>query len=94
MTVTASAAELEQRYEALRAQAIGTIPAVRPRGRAVLCRAGMVAWMRALPPEAGVRRPDRPVGARGTAFADLGGELVSVLTEMALGARWGWHGAP
>ncbi len=89
MTMAASPRELMLGYEALRAQAVGVIPDVIPRGLAVLRRAGMVAWMRALPPEAGGRRPDRPVGPRGTALADVGGELVSVLTEMALGAGRG-----
>jgi hypothetical protein len=89
MTMAAAAGELMLGYEALRSQAVGVIPGVVPRGLAVLRRAGMVAWMRALPPDAGDRRSDRPVGARGTVIADLGGELVSVLTEMALGAGRG-----
>jgi len=89
MTMVASPRELARGYEALRAQAVGVIPEVIPRGLAVLRRAGMVAWMRALPPEPGARRSGRPVGTRGTALADVGGELVSVLTEMALGAGRG-----
>lgn len=87
--MAAAPRELMLGYEALRAQTSGVIPDVVPRGVAVLRRAGMVAWMRALPPEPGARRPERPADARGTAFADLGGELVSVLTEMALGAGRG-----
>lgn len=93
MTLAASATELERGYEALRAQAVGTIPPTRPRGLAVLCRAGLVAWMRALPPSTPDRQDERLAPDRDTALAGLGSELVSILTEMALGARWGWHGA-
>jgi hypothetical protein len=93
MTLAASATELERGYEALRAQAVGTTPAVRPRGLAILHRAGLVAWMRALPPGTPDRQGERPEPDRDTALAGLGSELVSILTEMALGAGWGWHGA-
>lgn len=89
MTITASSEDLERGYEALRAQAVGVIPDIVPRGLAVLRRTGLVAWMRALPPETGDRRRRRPAAGGGTARADLGGELVSVLTEMALGAGRG-----
>ncbi len=93
MNVTASPLELERTYEALRAQAFGAIPAVAPRGLAVLRRAGMVAWMRACPPLAPVSPPERHglVGP-GMPLAGLGGELVSLLTEMALGAGRRWCG--
>jgi len=50
MTITASAADLTDAYEALRAQAVGEMPGVTPRGRAVLVGAGLAAWMAALPP--------------------------------------------
>lgn len=87
MNVTASPLELERTYEALRAQAVGAIPAVAPRGLALLRHAGLVAWMRACPPSAPASLPERPGVGRGTTLADVGGELVSVLTEMALGNR-------
>ena len=89
MTMAASAGELARGYEALRAQAVGVIPDVIPRGLAVLRRAGLVAWMRALPPATPDRPAERSAIAGGTALADVSSELVSVLTEMALGAGRG-----
>lgn len=86
MNVSASPIELERTYEALRAQALGAIPAVTPRGLALLRRAGLVAWMTACPPGAPASRPERPGAGQATALAGMSGELVSVLTEMALGA--------
>ena len=53
MTITAGAGDLAQGYEALRAQALGTVPTVKPRGLAVFMGAGLPAWMNALPPSAG-----------------------------------------
>lgn len=94
MKVTASAADLVTGYEALRAQVLGTIPAVRPRGLVVLRRAGLVAWMAACPPPASnVRRRSSHLGDA-IAHDGLDGELVSILTEMALGRGWGWRDAP
>ena len=93
MTATASAGELVRGYEALRAQAVGVIPDAIPRGLAVLRRAGLAAWMRALPPAVEPRGSERPTGDRGLALADLGGELVSALTEMALGGGRSWRRA-
>jgi hypothetical protein len=92
MTVTASAADLARGYEALRAEAVGTLPAITPRGRAVLLRAGLAAWMRALPPTTPAPRPARsPMDAPAIAAAGARRELVDVLTAMALGPgrRWG-----
>jgi hypothetical protein len=93
VSVTASAEDLERGYEALRAGALGAIPVVRPRGLAVLRRAGIAAWMRALPPAVPGRRRERSAPDGTTALAEPAGELVSILAEMALGARWGWRGA-
>ena len=92
MNVTASPLELEQTYEALRAQAVGQVPTVTPRGLARLRGAGLTAWMRACPPLAPVAPPERLAGGRvGTPLADLAGELVRLLTEMALGSERRWH---
>jgi hypothetical protein len=92
MSVTAAPGELARTYEALRAQAVGAIPAGTPRGLALLRRAGVVAWMIACPPAGPVARPTRPAGdAPLTTFAGVGSELVRVLTEMALGSGRRWH---
>ncbi len=85
MTIIAPAAELEESYEALRAQALGEIPSTTPRGLALLLRRGMAAWMRA-----GQPRPRlTPAMAAGHAQADRGvagvsGELVRLLAAMVL----------
>lgn len=91
MNVTASPRELERTYEALRAQAVGGLPAVTPRGLARLRGAGLAAWMRACPPLAPVSTLERPAGGPGSTLADVSGELVRLLTEMALGSRRRWH---
>lgn len=93
MNVTASSQELARSYEALRAQAVGELAAVTPRGLAVLRRAGLVTWMRACPPGAPAARREPPGAGHGTALGGVSGELVSVLTEMALGAGRRWRGA-
>jgi hypothetical protein len=93
VSAAASADELMHAYEALRAEALGQLPALTPRGRGVLLRGGLVAWMRALPPlaapPAGRSRAAAPV----TAPADGRRELVDVLAAMALGAGRGWSRA-
>lgn len=92
MNVTASPLELERTYEALRAQAVGELPAVTPRGLALLRHAGLVAWMTACPPLAPASTLERPSGGNpGTPHVELGGELVRLLTEMALGSGRRWH---
>ncbi len=91
MSVVASPEELERTYEALRAQAVGVLPAGTPRGQAVLRRAGLVAWMRACPPLAPLPRPAAHVDADpATPSALVRGELVALLTEMALAAGRSW----
>ena len=85
MSPTASPRELERRYEALRAHALGEVP-TGPRGLAVLRRAGLVAWMRACPPEVPSLRQEPSGCGLGAPFAGMHNELASVLTEMALGA--------
>lgn len=83
--------EVRRSYEALRAQATGALPAVTPRGLALFLAAGFPAWMKAwaplTPPAAAMTptpRDDRAVQT------SLGGEVVQLLTEMALGCRRRW----
>jgi len=91
MTITASADDLVRAYEALRADALGKLSVVTPRGRAVLIHRGLVAWMRALPPSRPAPRPGRsPIDAPGLTSAGVRRELVDVLTAMALGSGRRW----
>ena len=85
MTAAVARPELAPAYEALRAHATGQCPTIAPRGLAVLLRGGVPAWITAWEPVA-VQSPTP--GATYTALP-LGGraeELVSMLTEMALGS--------
>jgi hypothetical protein len=78
---------LTRAYEALRAQATGELPAVTPRGLALFLAAGFPDWMKAWTPlapavpktPAAPHHRESPVG--------LGGEVVQLLTEMALGCQ-------
>jgi hypothetical protein len=91
VNIVASVDDLTRGYEALRAEAVGELPGVPPRGRAVLLHAGLVAWMRALPPLTPAPRPGRSrIDAPAMTPAGMHGELVSVLAGMALraGRRW------
>ena len=86
MTITACAGDLAQGYEALRAQALGAVPGVTPRGRAVLAGAGLAAWMSALPPSA--RRPSRAERPDRAGHQDgQSTELVRLLAEMVLASQ-------
>ncbi|MCU4187523.1 hypothetical protein K6U06_24410 [Acidiferrimicrobium sp. IK] len=70
-----------ERYEALRAQALGGGPTGWRHGLALLQGRGMAAWLRtsqAIPP-VGSRPTERPAGAE-----HLDGDLVGVLAAMAL----------
>lgn len=94
MNVVASAVDLARGYEALRAEAVGRLPVSTPRGRAVLLRDGLVAWMRALPPSRPTTRDGRPgTDAPAITAADRRRELVDVLATMALGAGRSWSDA-
>jgi hypothetical protein len=86
MSGHARADDLSAGYEALRAQVVGDVGADSPRGLALVLTHGLPAWIRAwaAPPPA---VPPIPVVGRG-ATSGLGGEVVRLLTEMALG-----HGA-
>jgi hypothetical protein len=89
MSIIAPTVELEQGYEALRAQAVGEIPSHTPRGMAILHCGGMPAWMCACPP---LTRPTpqamstRPSNAEG-GLASVSGELVRLLAEMVLSSQ-------
>lgn len=80
--------EMARGYEALRAQATGELLTVMPRGLALFLAAGFPAWMKAwaplTPSTTAPPRGDREVRA------SLGGEVVQLLTEMALGCRRRW----
>lgn len=88
MKIIAGPTDLEQGYEALRAQAVGEIPSVTPRGLALFLRAGLPAWMSACAP---VTRPtltrSSTHGSQERRLSSLSTDLVRVLTEMALGSR-------
>lgn len=87
MTINAPAAELEQGYESLRAQAMGEIPTHTPRGLAVFLGGGMCAWMCACAP----LPPSTPMSSgrdsSGHDIAPAGAELVQLLAEMVLSSR-------
>lgn len=79
--------ELAAGYEALRAEAVGSLTSDTPRGLALFLAQGLPAWIRAsVPPPA--PRPVVPAGERSVA-PGLAAEVVRVLTEMALGCRSG-----
>ena len=94
MKSTASASELAQGYEALRAQATGQAPRRRPRGLAVLLCSGLASWMCACPPE-GRARPAadaapsaHETGAREARAESAGSaELVRLLAGMTLSSQ-------
>jgi hypothetical protein len=77
--------ELYAGYEALRATMTGSAPASAPRGLALLMSQGLPCWMRAFarvaPPAPQVVADER------TVLAGLAGEVVRLLTEMALAGR-------
>jgi hypothetical protein len=83
--------ELVRGYEALRAQAIGELPAATPRGLALFLAAGFSAWMKAWAPlQPPAPTPSLAQGDREALRISLGGEVVRLLTEMALGCRRRW----
>lgn len=87
MKITATAGDLAQGYEALRAQAVGELPALTPRGLVVFRRAGLPGWMAAFPPSQPTRPRASPAGAPIRRFDGFSVELVSVLAAMALGCQ-------
>lgn len=82
--------EMKRAYEALRAQANGNLPAVTPRGLALFLAAGFPAWMKAWAPLTPSAPATPAPGADRETRASVGGEVVHLLTEMALGCRRRW----
>ena len=82
-----AAGDLTPAYEALRAQATGQLPAVTPRGLALFLATGFPDWMKAWTPLAPTK-PLTPTASHHRAPpVGLGGEVVHLLTEMALGCQ-------
>jgi hypothetical protein len=75
--------ELSAAYEALRAQATGHLPSTTPRGLALCLSAGLPAWMKAWAPLAPQAASVDNTGDR----VHAPGEVVRLLTEMALACR-------
>ena len=87
---TADPAQLEQAYEALRAQATGLLPATTPRGLALFLASGLPSWLGAwtAPVLAPARlQPAPAVAVPKPGLTDVSVELVMVLTEMVLGSQ-------
>jgi hypothetical protein len=91
MKVSQPAVQLTLAYEALRAQATGQLPAVTPRGLALFLAEGFPAWLNIWKPLVVVTAPKPPSAPRQQQrpAVGLGGEVVQVLTEMALGCQKG-----
>ncbi|MGH2841971.1 MAG: hypothetical protein ACRDKL_00080 [Solirubrobacteraceae bacterium] len=77
--------DLRAGYETLRAAATGAAVPDTPRGLALFLTQGLPGWMAAWAPPP----PSVPAGLPGERPlpADLGVEMVGLLTEMALGCR-------
>lgn len=73
-------------YEAMRAEAVGSLPSDAPRGRALVVGQGLPAWIRAwaAPPAAAPAPPCAPCPG---GIGGLAADVVRLLAEMALGAR-------
>jgi hypothetical protein len=71
-------------YEALRAQAVGALPASTPRGLALLLTAGLPTWMTAWTPLAPAVTTAAAIPHDRKPSADMGGDVVQLLAEMAL----------
>ena len=87
MKTLQAAGDLTLAYEALRAQATGEVAAVTPRGLALFLAAGFPDCMKTWAPLAPAV-PQTPIAAHHQAPpVGLGGEVVHLLTEMALGCQ-------
>jgi hypothetical protein len=82
--------ELTLAYEALRSQATGRAPATTPRGLALFLAAGCPTWMKAWtsPVVAVPKTPAAPQYRERS--VGLSGEVVQLLTEMALSCQRKW----
>lgn len=90
MSVVEPASGLTLTYEALRAQATGGVPVSTPRGLALFLAAGCTAWMHAWRPVAEALRSTPSAPHQAAPSGAWGGEVVQVLTEMALGCQKRW----
>jgi hypothetical protein len=92
MSQHAPAGDLSAGYEALRAEAVGNLPAGTPRGLALVLNHGLPDWIRAWAGAPSPGTAPAPAADRGAA-PGRGGEVVRLLTEMALGHRVALAGA-
>ncbi|MGH9434298.1 MAG: hypothetical protein ACRD3T_22465 [Terriglobia bacterium] len=83
MSKNAAVSDIERAYEAVRAQATGEVVAITPRGLALLLSAGVPDWIRTCAPLKSAAPTTVPLEPRAP-LSSLCGELVAVLTEMAL----------
>ena len=74
----------------MRAQATGALPVTTPRGLALFLAAGCSAWITTWKPLAAVAPGIPEVTHDRGASVGLDGEVVQVLTEMALGCQRKW----
>ena len=74
-------------YEALRAEAVGSLPSDAPRGRALVVGQGLPAWIGAWAAPAAAAPPPPPCAPCPGGIGGLTADVVRLLTEMALGAR-------
>ncbi len=88
MRTNSSAIDLEQGYEAVRAQALGEAPDIAPRGLALLLQAGLPAWISACPPLASTLAPSLASGRSTTlvhsfklSITTNDGELIAIVED-------------
>ncbi len=90
MNVLHPTVQLTLAYEALRAQATSQLPATTPRGLALFLMAGFPDWMKAWTPLTPVVPKTPAAPHRREPVVGLGGDVVQLLTEMALGCQRKW----
>jgi len=90
MTIPQPAGQLTVAYEAMRAQATGQLPRVTPRGLALFLAEGFPAWLNIWKPVAMVAHRTASAPRRPQPAVGVEGEMVQVLTEMALGCQKRW----
>lgn len=87
MNVLQPTGQLTLAYEALRAQATGQLSPTTPRGLALFVMAGFPDWMKAWTPLAPVVPKTSAAPHHRKPAVGLGGDMVQLLTEMALGCQ-------
>ena len=90
MSQPSPSGELTLAYEALRAQATGALPATTPRGLALFLAAGCPAWITIWKPLAAVAPRIPTIAHERQTPVGVDGEVVQLLTEMALGCQRKW----